>query len=551
MYRLSLLLFVLVTLLARVCFLDEYPVGFSSHTVVHAKIRVRLYELIYRSPWTQEGWRLLSDIVIRDQHGPQSFLEALLVPLFGFGSFESRLLIGSLGVVSVVLVVLWGTVGVNKWFGLVLGLVVGLAPYGLYFSRYGDSEHINIYWQAFLLLFACQRVITRGYMRDYALMGVAAALSLYVYATNQILLVVTIPFVLFLKALQWRADRRSRWLASLCRVSLFASLAVIIAYPLLKQYYEIGRFVPARSPLANPEEMVGVVSLLPQKFAAVWRELFVMGGDTWFSREEGSIYDWDLLLVLPGLITMSSLVRFARARLRATAPHTDERCGAMSTTYSIYFFCLVTILIVVFGALPGSLSPAPTFRRIVLTAIGIDIIEAFGLYGILCFVWRRLPRISAQVVTLSLLMVFALGQWNTFFYRSHSIESSSNNGVVALVREMKRKVRAGEETFVLMPESASLPQREEILMWINYEFGFPKQLPPHLKVLGPEELGASPYTGVLVPIETARKISSKQISLPAGVEAIHMRTFSNQVGETYALADFNVVVRGEGVSPSN
>jgi hypothetical protein len=120
---------------------------------------------------------------------------------------------------------------------------------------------------------------------------------------------------------------------------------------------------------------------------------------------------------------------------------------------------------------------------------------------------------------------------------------------------MKRKVCAGDETFVLIPEKTFLPQREEVLMWINYEFGFPKQLPSNLKVLDPEELGAlsyaGPYTGVLVPIETARKIASRQISLPAGVEAVNMRTFSNQLGETYALADFNLAARREGVSPSN
>jgi hypothetical protein len=150
-----------------------------------------------------------------------------------------------------------------------------------------------------------------------------------------------------------------------------------------------------------------------------------------------------------------------------------------------------------------------------------------------------------------LLVVFALGQWNTFFYHSHSIESSSNNSVVALVREMKRKVRAGDETFVLMPGKTSPPQHAEVLMWINYEFGFPKQLPLNLKVLDPEELGASSYAGVLVPIETARKIDSKQIPLPAGVEAIRMRRFSNQTGETYALVDFRVVARGEGVAPNN
>ncbi len=549
MYRLSLLFFVIVTLLVRLWFLDEYPIGFSSHTVVHAKIRARLYELIYLSPWTEERWRLLSDIVLRDHHGPQSLLEAFLVPVFGFGSVESRLMIGSLGVVSVLLVVLWGSVGVNKWFGLVLGLVVGLAPYGLYFSRYGDSEHINIYWHTFLLVFACQRVITRGYLRDYGLMGVAAALSLYVYATNQILCVLTIPFVMFFKALQWRSGQRSWWLASLFKVSLFASVAGTIAYPLLKQYFLIGRFVPARSPLANPDEMGEAVSRLPQKFAAVWREFFVMGGDTWFSREAGSIYDWDLLLLIPGLIMMCALVRSARARVRNSASDAREKRAAMTTAHSTYFFCLVTILISVFGVLPGVLSPEPSFRRIVLTAVGLDIIEAFGLYGIIFLVFRGLPQIVAQVVALALLIVFALGQWNTFFYRSHSIESSSNNSVVELVREMKRKVRAGDETFVLMPPRTSLPQREESLMWINYEFGFPKQLPINLKLLELEEVGASPYRDVLVPIEMARKILSGQFPLPAGVEAINVRRLSNKAGETYALTDFKVGVRNTSTSP--
>lgn len=410
MYRLSLLFFVIVTLLVRLCFLDEYPIGFSSHTAVHAKIRVHLYELIYLSSWTKEGWSVVSDIVLREHHGPQSLLEALLVPLFGFGSFESRLMIGALGVVSVLFVVLWGSVGVNKWFGLVLGLVVGLAPYGLYFSRYGDSEHINIYWQAFLLLLAGQRVITRGYIRDYALMGVAAALSLYVYATNQILCVLTIPFVMLFKVLQWRSGQRSWWLVSLFKVSLFGSVAGIIAYPQLKQYFLIGRFIPARSPLANWGEIGVAVRQSPQKFAAVWRELFVWGDDAWFSREVGSIYDWDLLLLIPGLIMMCALVRSARARVRDVRGGTQEKRAAMVTAHSTYFFCLVTMLIVIFGTLPGVLSPQPSFRRIVLTAIGLDIIEALGLYGIICLVFRSVPRIAAQVLALALLLGFSLGQ---------------------------------------------------------------------------------------------------------------------------------------------
>lgn len=131
------------------------------------------------------------------------------------------------------------------------------------------------------------------------------------------------------------------------------------------------------------------------------------------------------------------------------------------------------------------------------------------------------------------------------------MESSSKNGVVALVREMKRKVRAGEETFVLMPPRTSLPQREESLLWINYEFGFPKQLPLNLKVLEIDELSAVPYRDVLVPLETARKIMSGQIPLPSGLEAINIRTSSNKAGETYVLADFKVSARNESISPGS
>lgn len=543
MYRLSLLLFVLVTLLARLCFLDEYPIGFSSHTVIHAKLRARLYQSIYLSPWTTDGWRNLSDVLIRDQHGPQSFLEALLVPLFGFGSAESRLMISVLGIVSVCFVVLWGSVGVSKWFGLLLGLTVGLAPYGLYFSRYGDSEHINIYLQAFLLLYACQRVITYGSVRDYVLMGLASGLSLYVYATNQILLLITIPLALFLKFLQWRSDRRGRWPLSVFKLFLFCVISVGVVYPLLSHYFQMGRIIPARSPLANPEQVGLSLSVLPQRFAAAWREFFVSGGDTWFYRDGGSIKDWDLVLVLPGLITMLALIRSVTVTVRETKDDPRDTMAAATYARSVYFFCAVTILIVALGPLPGALSPEPSFRRIVLTAIGVDIIEAFGLYGVVRLALKVLPQIIARIAVFATLATFTLIQWNAFFYDSRSQESLSNNVVVSLVREMKRKVRSGEETFVLMPEKSDLSKREERLMWIEYEFGFTERLPTNLKLLEIAELGALARRDVIVSIEDAREIQSGKLRLPPGVKATKVRIFSNRGGETHALVDFEVEAR--------
>jgi ABC-type glycerol-3-phosphate transport system permease component len=86
---------------------------------------------------------------------------------------------------------------------------------------------------------------------------------------------------------------------------------------------------------------------------------------------------------------------------------------------------------VIVGILPGALSPEPHFRRLIILAIGIDILKGAGIYGIGVFVVRFLPRMVAVPAIMAALVPYALSEWNTFFYKALVTESSSKNSPVA------------------------------------------------------------------------------------------------------------------------
>ena len=91
-----------LSITARLLYADWYPLGFSGHAIAHAELRKRIYDLLFHSP---TGIPMLSgalDLAVQEHHGPQSLLEALLTPLFGIGFDESRRLVSTLGVVSIV-----------------------------------------------------------------------------------------------------------------------------------------------------------------------------------------------------------------------------------------------------------------------------------------------------------------------------------------------------------------------------------------------------------------------------------------------------------------
>ena len=90
MYLIALGALVALSFFVRLIGLEVYPPGFSGHAIVHAQLRIRLYEILFNLPWNGNNLNDLYQIVFIDQHGLQSFIEALLTPIFGWGLLGSR-----------------------------------------------------------------------------------------------------------------------------------------------------------------------------------------------------------------------------------------------------------------------------------------------------------------------------------------------------------------------------------------------------------------------------------------------------------------------------
>jgi hypothetical protein len=519
MYLLCLLALTVASLAARLVYIDSYPFGFSQHAVVHAENRRRIYEAVFINNWDSQTWTTVRDIILQVQHGPQSLVEALLTPLFGFGFTESRLIVTTLGILSLALIVAWGTVAINRWFGLLAGLTIGMAPYALYFSRYGDSEHVNIYLHGFLLLYAAQRVVQRGFFRDYALLGLASALSLYVYATNQMLCGLVIGIVGLFQILP---VIRNGWLGALGRVLSFLVPALLTAGPMINQYLKSGRSLLLRTPYGSPNYEFSQSAALPSRIASLWNELFVQGRDPWFARSGGSLNDHTLLLLIPGVITM--VILLARSR------RTDSR--------SLQLFCAITAALVIFGGLPAILSPEPVIRRAVLLAIGLDIVKALGIYGLALLMLRKTPKLLAYTAISALSVTYTAYDWNSFLFHSRAYDSSSGNSPVATIRYVRDLVRNGKEVVVLLPQGPGFLVKDDFTFFLKFDLGYPKELPASIRIVDLPDLTAAPLTNVIVPFTNYQQISSRATPLPKGITPANVRTFSNRQGETFVLVDF-------------
>ena len=528
MYAVSLLTLAIALLIVRLIFLDWYPFGFSSHAITHATTRHQIYETLFIQSWNEHTWTTVADLILYQQHGPQSFVEALLTPVFGFGFTESRLIVSTLGLLSLVFIVAWGTVGLNRWFGLVAGIAIGTTPYALFFSRDGDSEHVNIYLQGFLLLFAAQRTIKRGYIRDYALLGLAAGLSLYVYATNQMLGVMVVSLVALF---QVRPLFQSGWKNLAGRALAFFLAFFTIAAPIIQHHLTTGRVIPIRTPYGTPNYEFSHVHEIPSRFLKLWNELFVHGGDPWFARPNGALTDYTLLLLGPGIITMGFLLRRGN--------------GAQSRSF--YFLCAITFALVIFGGFPATLSPEPAFRRAILLALGLDILKTFGCYGIALFILRYTPKVIAYAMISSLMIGYGAYNWNSFLSDCSAYESNHGNVPVVTARYVREMATHGQQVVVFLPSCQGCLLKEDFTFYLNHQLGYPRSIPRSIKLIDPSDLALAPMRNVIVPFPSYERLSSASVSLPHGVTASNPRIFSNRMGSTFVVVDF---LRESPPSPS-
>ena len=507
-------------------------------------LRRIIYDTIFVNPWTTDTLSILWYTVLPDQHGPQSLLEALLAPIFGWGFLASRLMVGCLGLVAVIFIFAWGAESINRWLGLSLALTVGITPYFMYFARYGDSEHVNVYWHAFLLLLGAQLVVNRGRLRDFALLGFASGLAIWVYATNQFLLILVLISLFSIGLLRLKdLGLNRRRLGGVC---LATAVGLVVSWPQFKYYSIDGKIFPLRTPYGSPLHEITSFSSLPQRYVEAWVSLFSGGGyfDPWFSRPHGALTDWSLLLLIPGLYVMIRLLIHAVADRRDLLSLPHKKNCSHPNFYGIFFLSSITILFLVFGVLPGALSPENAFRRMILVPIGFDIIRALGLYGVLFALTRRMSVVPRGLLIITCVTGFSLWQWHAFFYDSFSHESNSTNSLTESVKAVSRQFKEKGQATILASTLPGTLSPETISNYVAFDFGFPHEMPQKIHVISVSELYQNNFKEVIVPSPTLAVLKSDQGKVLPGVAMSNVRESANLLGATFALVDFSSTTLG-------
>ena len=216
------------------------------------------------------------------------------------------------------------------------------------------------------------------------------------------------------------------------------------------------------------------------------------------------------------------------------------------------FCCLATVGMVIVGILPGALSPEPHFRRLIILAIGIDILKGAGIYGIGGFVVRFLPRMVAVPAIMAALVPYALSEWNTFFYKAFVTESSSKNSPVAIVHEITSLLAQDKKAVLLVPNQPNLLNREEMQPILAFEFGYPPELPSSLTILPLTDVRA-PITDAIIPIDSYVRLKRGELQLGSGsgsgLQLSNERMKENRVGQTHVIVD--VVVGSPAMAGGN
>ncbi len=530
MYIIALGILIAISVGTRLLYIDSYPFGFSGHAIVHSHLRRKLYELIFVSPWGDNFWPAFRSLVVEDHHGSQSLLEALLTPIFGAGITESRLIVSTIGLISIALVVMWGTTAINKWFGLAVGLAVSVAPYHLTYSRNGDSEHINIYLFSFLILLAAQRIITKGKIWDYLLLGVATGASFYFYAPVQMLALLVLGFLALLK---FREVLRLPAFSMVLRLAAFFVPAFFLIRPVVYNSWSHGRLIPVHVPYGTPSYTFSTWEEIPASLVKTWNELFVQGTDPWFSRFEGCMRDWVVLLAVPGCAFLIYALSAAYKQKRGA-----EFFKPKSVHFRSILFCVaITLGLVAVGWVPGAMSPAPHFRRLTLFAIGIDILMGAGIYVIGLILLRYLPKVLASLLILVGVGALTYEQWNTFYNKISVSESTCKNSPVAIAREVRTRMISQREVNVLFLNEPGLLPADEMLYVLTFDLNYPAELPKSLKLRSLEDVQKEPFTDLIIPADSYERLARDGRAGKLGIVFSNPRVISNRAGQTHIIVD--------------
>jgi hypothetical protein len=192
----------------------------------------------------------------------------------------------------------------------------------------------------------------------------------------------------------------------------------------------------------------------------------------------------------------------------------------------------------IFGALPGALSPAPHFRRLTVLAIGIDILKGAGLLSMAMVSLKLLPRRLALAMIIVALATYTHSEWDTFYYKTKITESTARNTPIAIVRHITASLKDNKAVTVVTAGQGNLLSKRELIEILQFELGYPKQLPDGVKLLELAEV-VSPIKDAVIPIDAYHSIKNGQLNPLPLVALDNERIFSNRLGKTHVITDLN------------
>ncbi len=396
----------------RLADLSERPPGYAEHAAVHhAQLSIPLFQELHVGVLhaNRAALHQIWTTVVTDQHGPDSFVEALGFCAFGVNMTASRLTSALLGTLTILLAYGVGARLAGARAGLIFAFLLAVVPWHIAISRYEDTEHVLSPLQALATLYFLLGTIRRGWWRDFLGLGVTLGLSWYLYSPNQ-----TLPLIVAVVVLITLLTERRFLVGKTVRALLAAACLLAVSFPAVSDFVHRGRALPIRS---SYEDDISASFLSPTRLSRMAKselqQLFAQADDPWFSKPGGGLSLVAAALLLPGLAWCASRIGNRKDRPIAV----------------LFLFGLPV------AALPGVLAPDPSFRRLILFALITVMLSALVLDRVCGWLPPRgMPRRLAFVAALLLALGGAATSTYTYFNLTHAYETESHRYDHAMAR---------------------------------------------------------------------------------------------------------------------
>lgn len=431
---------------------DVYPPGFPQHTVFNFDVYYRDFFLpienffTWHSPLT--ALVNIGHAILDKQLGLVWLIESLFYHFVRPNFINSHFLPSLLGTLNILLLTRALDLGIGRWTALITATTFVVSPWHLSFSRYSDLSLINSVAH-FSLVLICFVIFLREKSPKWAAyFGISLALGMYLYAPNQVICLLALPFVLFI--LRGTLSLRLRGI-SIGSFLLFSAPSVL-------WYWSIGRWIPIRTPYTDNSSMYKLVLAGNMDRAKeVWQILTANSSDPWFISDYGTFTPLDKILLLPGLAYGAYLcIHVLRKSIRREA---------LSMPEAILSFVAANLF---FGLLPSFLAPDAWARRMIIVMASSMILNS----SLLVLGIRRLKSHWATgAIVLIIAYQFAAGI-TLYFTRTHSWESEVNQLYKNVAIEILDRSSPDEKTVLCFPNNTdsntSNLDAKNTLLYLNF-----------------------------------------------------------------------------------